>query len=164
MRNTSGTQVRDGLVRAGLAAAGVGLVLGVAHLQNADAPAEAAEPEPEPTRFPSPEPSEEPEPVLYGDYTDGEYTAPGAYMAHGAPNEVTVTVTLEDNAVAGVEVVGAAESGNSKRFQEKFAEEVPNLVVGVPLDEIEVDKVAGSSLTGDGFLEALNQIRADAKL
>lgn len=164
MRNTPGTQVRDGLVRAGLAAAGVGLVLGVAHLQNTDAPAEVAEPEPEPTRFPSPEPSEGPEPVLYGDYTDGEYTAPGSYTAHGAPNEITVTVTLEDNAVAGVEVDGAAESGSSKRFQDQFAEEVSELVVGVPLDEIEVGKVAGSSLTGAGFLEALNRIRDDAKL
>ncbi|WP_017579976.1 FMN-binding protein [Nocardiopsis valliformis] len=164
MRNTPGRQARDGLVRAGLAAAGVGLVLGVAHLQNADAPAEAAEPGPEPTRFPSPDPSEEPEQVFYGDYNDGEYTAPGSYIAHGAPNELTVTVTLEDNAVAGVEVVGAAESGNSKRFQEQFAEKIPELVVGVPLDEIEVGKVSGSSLTGDGFMEALNQIRDDAKL
>lgn len=164
MRNTPGRQVRDGLVRAGLAAAGAGLVLGVAHLQNADAPAEAAEPEPEPARSPSPEPSEAPEPVLHGDYEDGEYTAPGPYIAHGAPNEITVTVTLQDNAVAGVEVVGAAESGNSKRFQEQFAEKIPALVVGVPLDQIELDKVAGSSLTGDGFMEALDQIRDDAKI
>ena len=155
-------QVRDGLVRTGLAIAGVGLVMGTAHLQGADAPAEAAEPEPEPRPGPSTEPTEDPEPVLHGDYTDGEYTATGPYIAHGADNEITVTITLEDNDVTEVEVVGTAESGNSARYQEEFAEKIPELVVGVPLDEIEVDKVGGSSLTGDGFLEALNRIRDDA--
>ncbi|SIO84080.1 FMN-binding protein [Nocardiopsis sp. JB363] len=153
-------QVRDGLVRTGLAVAGVGLVLGTAHLQHGDASAEAAEPEPRPV--PSPEPTEEPEPVLHGDYADGEYTATGPYVAHGADNEITVTLTLEGNDVTDVEVVGTAESGNSARYQEEFAEKIPELVVGVPLDEIEVDKVGGSSLTGDGFLEALNRIRGDA--
>ncbi|MFL1432538.1 MULTISPECIES: FMN-binding protein [unclassified Nocardiopsis] len=169
--------VRDGVVRAGLAVVGVGLVAGAAQLQGAaartdPAPGPVAGPE-APVSAPSAPASPEPtgstdstgssEPALFGDYTDGTYTATGDYVAHGAPGSITVTLTLADNAVTDVVVEPGAESGASRQFQDRFAQGIAAVVVGVPLDEIEVDKVSGSSLTGDGFTDALARIRDDAR-
>lgn len=176
--------VRDGAVRAGLAVVGVGLVAGAAQLQGAaaqtdPAPGSVAEPpatapstsaSPGPTAPSALSDSTDPsassapsEPALFGDYTDGTYTATGDYVAHGAPGSITVTLTLTDNAVTDVVIEPGAESGASRQFQDRFAQGIAAVVVGVPLDEIEVDKVSGSSLTGDGFTDALARIRDDAR-
>jgi uncharacterized protein with FMN-binding domain len=102
------------------------------------------------------------EPAGSGDYQDGEYTAQGAYISPGGPESVTVTLTLEDNAVTALEVTGSGGSPNAKKFQGEFIENIDAVVIGRNIDDINVSKVAGSSLTSGGFNEALKQIRDDA--
>lgn len=97
-----------------------------------------------------------------GAYTDGSYTAEGSYQTPEGPETITVTLTIASDAVTDVEVVGEPTRRESKQYQAEFIGGIDELVVGKSLDDIEVDRVAGSSLTSGGFNAAVEEIRADA--
>ncbi|MCC2313325.1 hypothetical protein [Cellulomonas xiejunii] len=93
---------------------------------------------------------------------DGTYSGTGSYETPGGRQEIDVTVVLADGVVTGVRVDPAATNTTSRRFQERFASAVVESVVGRPLDEVAVDRLAGSSSTGAGFMAALDQVVRDA--
>jgi uncharacterized protein with FMN-binding domain len=97
-----------------------------------------------------------------GSYTDGTYTESADYTSPGGTETVEVTVTLADGIITEVEAVGDGDNPNSKRYQSEFAGGIADVVVGKSIDEISVDKVAGSSLTSSGFNDAIDAIKADA--
>lgn len=97
-----------------------------------------------------------------GGYADGTYEASGSYSNPGGTSEVDVELTLEGDTVSAIAVTPTA-SGTSLQFQEQFAGGIADEVVGQNIDELDVGKVAGSSLTSGGFNEALEQIKADAQ-
>ena len=97
-----------------------------------------------------------------GSYTDGTYTESADYTSPGGTETVEVTVTLADGVITEVEAVGDGDNPNSKRYQSEFSEGIADVVVGKSIDEISVDKVAGSSLTSSGFNDAIELIKADA--
>lgn len=99
-----------------------------------------------------------------GTYTDGTYTAEGSYETPGGEESISVELTLADDLVTDVTVTPEATGGNAARFQDEFASGIADEVVGAELSGLSVDKVSGSSLTGDGFNAALDQIRADAEV
>jgi uncharacterized protein with FMN-binding domain len=96
------------------------------------------------------------------DYADGTYTEDGDYQSPGGQESITVTVTIEDDVVTAVEVAPHATSGNAKQYQSQFASGIAAEVVGKDIDSLAVSRVAGSSLTSDGFNAALEKIKADA--
>ncbi len=96
------------------------------------------------------------------EYTDGEYTATGEYTSPGGEESVTVTVTLADSVVTDVEVTGSGTTPNAKKFQGEFIDNISDVVVGKRIDELNVSKVAGSSLTSGGFNNAIDEIKGDA--
>jgi hypothetical protein len=95
-------------------------------------------------------------------YTDGTYTAEGSYSSPGGTEAIEVEITVADDVVTAVTVTPEATAGNAARFQKEFASGIADEVVGQALEGLSVDKVSGSSLTGDGFNAALDQIRTDA--
>lgn len=97
-----------------------------------------------------------------GTYADGSYTATGSYVSPGGQESIEVTLTLTSDVVSAVEVVSNADNPNSVRYQGEFIDGIADVVVGVPLDDLEVDKVAGSSLTSGGFNEAVETIKGEA--
>ena len=97
-----------------------------------------------------------------GDYADGTYTETGQYTAPSGTESVTVTITLADNAVTAVEVVGDATDPEAKLHQQQFSDGIGAIVVGKNIDELQVDRVGGSSLTSGGFNAAVEAIKADA--
>lgn len=97
-----------------------------------------------------------------GTYADGTYTATGSYVSPGGQESIEVTLTLTSDVVSAVEVVSNADNPNSVRYQGEFISGIEDVVVGVPLDELEVDKVAGSSLTSGGFNQAVETIKGEA--
>lgn len=101
-------------------------------------------------------------PQSAADYLDGTYSATGSYIAPSGGQSIEVTLTLTDNAVSAVEVEPLAEDPQSEGYQEKFASGIASEVVGIPIDQLNVDKVAGSSLTVGGFTDAVDQIMAEA--
>jgi uncharacterized protein with FMN-binding domain len=97
-----------------------------------------------------------------GTYTDGTYTAEGEYKSPNGTETVSVEITLEGDAVSAVTVTPEATNPNSVRYQTEFAEGISDEIVGQNIDDLEVDRVAGSSLTSGGFNEAVESIKADA--
>ncbi len=95
-------------------------------------------------------------------YSDGTYTESGSYQSPNGTETVDVTVTLADDIVTAVEVVGFGESPDSRRYQGEFIDGIAAEVVGKDIDSLAVSKVAGSSLTSGGFNDAIDAIKADA--
>jgi|SRR5690349_8901998 len=93
-------------------------------------------------------------------YTNGEYQAEGLYS--GGKKSIIVNVTLADDAIKAVEVTPNTTIRMSLGLQKKFAAAVGEVVVGKPVDEVHLDKLAGSSLTTKGFNDALEKIKMEA--
>lgn len=98
-----------------------------------------------------------------GTYADGEYSGTGSYIPpSGTSEDVDVKLTLKDNVVTELEVETSQKNPTSKQYQREFTSNVQDQVVGKKLDELDVQKVAGSSLTSQGFNRALDAIRSVA--
>lgn len=97
-----------------------------------------------------------------GPYTDGTYDASGTYQSPNGTESIDVTITLADDVITDVKVVGHGESPDSKHYQGEFIDGIAAEVVGKDIDDISVDKVGGSSLTSGGFNKAVEEIKADA--
>lgn len=95
-------------------------------------------------------------------YADGTYTESGSYQAPSGTETVEVTVTLADDIITDVQVVGEATDPQAKLHQGEFISGIAGIVVGKDIDDIQVDKVGGSSLTSGGFNAAIDAIKADA--
>lgn len=85
-------------------------------------------------------------------YANGVYTATGEYG--GQPSHNTVKVTLKDGVVTTVNVTPHAHVPRSLELQRAFAAAVPKVVVGKRIDQVSVEKLAGSSGTPKGFNDA----------
>jgi hypothetical protein len=92
-------------------------------------------------------------------YRDGTYTAIGGYNSPRGPESIGVAITLVDDVITAVEVTPDAVVANSVIFQNKFAEAIGPAAVGVDIDSLSIDRIAGSSLTGAGFMDATETIR-----
>lgn len=94
-------------------------------------------------------------------YADGTYTARGVYG--GAPSYLTITITLADDTISDVTVTPMPINNDTSRgYQERFAAAVPGEVIGKPIADLAVGKIAGASGCADGFNDALAKIRAQA--
>ena len=98
-----------------------------------------------------------------GAYADGTYSATGSYVSPGGQESVEVELTLTGDVVTDVTVTSLAVNPNSERYQGEFVDGIADVVVGVPIDELNVSKVAGSSLTSGGFNDAVEQIKEEAR-
>lgn len=97
-----------------------------------------------------------------GSYTDGTYTADGSYATPESVETIAVTVTLADGVVTDVSVEGDPQKPESAQYQGQFIGGIADVVVGQPIDELEVSRVAGSSLTSGGFNKAIETIKSEA--
>lgn len=101
-----------------------------------------------------------------GGFKAGTYEATGSYRTPGGQESVTVSVTLSgtDGMIASIDTTGtgAASGGESREYQGKFLANYKELVIGKKVDEVSLSRVAGSSLTSNGFNNALDEIAQDA--
>ena len=86
-----------------------------------------------------------------GNYKDGTYS-------------INVHLTIADQKVEKVEIVGHPFTTISKNHQNDFAEAINGVVDGKPLKDLKVDKVAGASWTSDAFNKALEVARQEASI
>jgi uncharacterized protein with FMN-binding domain len=97
-------------------------------------------------------------------YADGDYLADGSYAAPSGTETITVDLRLENGIVTKVMVTPHATEGNQAKFQNQFAEGIAGVVLGKDIDELNVSRVAGSSLTSEGFNGALEDIKSQAEV
>lgn len=97
-----------------------------------------------------------------GEYNDGTYTADGAYQTPETLEEISVTLTLETGVVSEVTVTGDPQARETEQYQGEFIDGIAEEVVGVAIDDLDVSRVAGSSLTSGGFNSAVEDIKSQA--
>lgn len=149
-------------VRAGFAAAsvlGVVVLAGCAASDDVEPAASAPAPEPAQTQDTS---TGDAGGTATGRYLDGTYTAEGSYATPESVETITVTVTLADDVVTSVDVVGDPQKRESEEYQAEFIGGIASIVEGKNIDELSVSRVAGSSLTSGGFNDAIATIKAEA--
>lgn len=96
-------------------------------------------------------------------YKDGVYTQVGNYTSPGGAEQIDVKLTLKNGLVTEAEVTPKAERPKSKLMQGVFIENYKPLVVGKSIKDLNLGKVAGSSLTPKGFNDAVEKIKTKAK-
>ena len=96
-------------------------------------------------------------------YKNGSYSAEGKYVSPGGQEGVSVTVTLKDGIVTDSTVETTPASPDSKEYQSDFKSGYKSQVIGKSLESIQLSRVSGSSLTSQGFNEALDTIKSQAK-
>ena len=96
-------------------------------------------------------------------YKDGTYSINGQYGPVGE-DSIDVHLTIADQKVEKVEIVGHPFTTISKNHQNDFAEAINGVVDGKPLKDLKVDKVAGASWTSDAFNKALEVARQEASI
>lgn len=101
-------------------------------------------------------------PAASSSYKDGTYSATGNYVSPGGAREIEVSITIADGKITDSTFVGKAEDPQSKRFQGEFSQGYKAMIVGKNIDEVELTKVSGSSLTPQGFNDALTKIKTEA--
>jgi uncharacterized protein with FMN-binding domain len=98
------------------------------------------------------------------DFKDGTYTATGGYNSPGGAQKIGLTVTIKDNVITETSAENLATDAEAEEHQDDFIAGYKDEVVGKKINEITLDRVAGSSLTPIGFNNALEQIADEAKI
>ncbi|MDQ6985081.1 MAG: calcium-binding protein [Candidatus Dojkabacteria bacterium] len=91
-------------------------------------------------------------------YKDGTYTSTGKYNSPAGSESITVTLSLENDKIESLNVKSNTKHSKSKIYEGLFIDGINYVVVGKNIDEADVSKVNGSSLTSGGFNQAINQI------
>lgn len=95
-------------------------------------------------------------------YADGTYTATGSYATPESTESIDLTVTLVNSTITNISIQNSGNVRESRDYQQRFMHNCTNLVVGKDINSVSLSRVAGSSLTSNGFNAALDQIKADA--
>lgn len=101
--------------------------------------------------------------VPVGKYKDGTYTATGTYFIPEGSEQVTVTVMLKNGIIVDAQFVANTRNGDSREFQNAFAQGFKEKVIGKSIDSVSLTVVNGSSLTSKGFMDALGKIKTQAR-
>jgi uncharacterized protein with FMN-binding domain len=96
-------------------------------------------------------------------YKDGTYSADGNYVSPNGTETVGVELTLAEGIVKDVNITQHPSNPNTRKFQGEFAGGIAGQIVGKNIDELNVSKVAGSSLTSGGFNQAVEKIKQEAQ-
>lgn len=96
-------------------------------------------------------------------YKDGAYTATGNYMAPSGNEHIVVSLTIKNDKVTAVTSTSPSSNREAKRFQGFFSSGVSGAVVGKSIDQVNLTVISGSSLTPEGFMDALAKIKLQAK-
>ncbi len=95
-------------------------------------------------------------------YKDGKYSVTGEYTSPGGAEELGVDITLVSGVITNAEVEVKATRTISKQKQEDFKANFKSFVIGKNINDVQLSKVSGSSLTPKGFNDALEKIKAEA--
>jgi len=97
-------------------------------------------------------------------YKDGTYTATGSYISPGGVESLDLTVTIKDGVITDTSLINHPTEQEAAQHQQLFADHYKALIVGKKINDVaSLSRVAGSSLTSNGFNDALDSIKNDAR-
>jgi uncharacterized protein with FMN-binding domain len=96
-------------------------------------------------------------------YKDGSYNASGSYNSPGGLEGLKVSVTLQNDVITATSAQPGANDPDAQQFQDDFIANYKQFVVGKDINTVQLSNVAGSSLTSQGFNDALDRIKSQAK-
>lgn len=92
---------------------------------------------------------------------DGIYQADGSYQSPAGTETIGVKLTIAKGLISDVSIdTSQTTNRTSLRMQTAFAGGIKEQVVGKKITDLNITKIAGSSLTGKGFNQALEKIKA----
>ena len=95
-------------------------------------------------------------------YKDGTYSADSSYESPGGTEQMTVKITISNNTVTDSTVKVIPSESEAEEYQNMFLSGYKGQVVGKSVNSISLSRVSGSSLTSQGFNDALAKIRQQA--
>jgi len=95
-------------------------------------------------------------------YKNGTYNATGSYYSPGGKETLKVSLTLNENVVTGATVQSGGGDPTAISYQSIFISGYKPYVIGKKIGSIKLKNVSGSSLTPQGFNDALKQIEHEA--
>jgi uncharacterized protein with FMN-binding domain len=104
-----------------------------------------------------------PIPTTSGTYKNGTYTAAGSYKSPAGSEEVSVTLTVQNDMISAVSVSGGSPNETSQRFIKALTSGVDAAIVGKNISEVQPTVISGASLTSKGFYTAVEAIKAQAR-
>ena len=97
-------------------------------------------------------------------YKDGTYKATDPYyVPRSETNSISITVTVKSGLISAVQVSDDYSDHESGRYVSSFESGISSAVVGQKIDQVNVYRLGGASLTSDAFNAALSQIMSTAK-
>lgn len=96
-------------------------------------------------------------------YKNGSYSGSGSYPTPGGQESITVELTLSNNIVTDTNVTTSENSPQAASYQQQFKDNYRPFVVGKNINDITLSRISGSSLTPQGFNEAVDAIKSQAK-
>lgn len=94
---------------------------------------------------------------------DGTYTTSADYATPGGVQEIKVTLTISKGVVSNSVISHVATAREDEEYQSAFDASYKTQVVGKKISDISLHRVAGASLTTDGFNSALLDIAKQAQ-
>jgi uncharacterized protein with FMN-binding domain len=96
-------------------------------------------------------------------YKDGSYKATGQYYSPGGKESIGVSLTLKNDIVVASSLQVGANDPTATTYQSIFMTGYMKQVIGKKISSIHLTNVSGSSLTSQGFNNALKQIEHQAE-
>ncbi|MCU0677979.1 MAG: hypothetical protein MUF19_00120 [Candidatus Pacebacteria bacterium] len=123
------------------------------------------EPGDSPTSVPAVSAPEAATPETTTAYNDGTYAINTSYLAPNRANHtVAVSFTLADDIITGANIsFGGDDVATSKGYQAKFVAAYESQVIGKKLDDVQLSRVGGASLTTGAFNDALAKVKVAAQ-
>jgi cytoskeletal protein RodZ len=99
-----------------------------------------------------------------GSYKAGEYSAAGDYESPDGAQKIIIKLTIQsDGTITDTSATENANGRESSEYQARFISGYKSQVVGKDIDSLTLDSVSGSSLTPQGFNDALDKIKENAR-
>lgn len=95
-------------------------------------------------------------------YKNGQYTVTGNYWAPEGMERMAVSITLTNDVITDATVTNQAQDPTSRQYQGMFISSYKSMVVGKDISTLNLNRVSGSSLTPQGFNDALAKIKQQA--
>ncbi len=97
-------------------------------------------------------------------YKHGNFSAKTAYLSPGGKVEIEVTVVFEKDEVSSLLIRPIKADSTSLYYIDRYETGAKKLIEGVHIDDLDLQgSINGSSLTGGGFMQALEIIKTQTE-